>query len=168
MIGVSSGALIALKAALTLRSLRKLVIFEPPSALVTGMLAAQMGPAIFSHIPRWLLGPLTNAAMVGEDRRATGNDVTMRMLAPTLHYDFQLIAEMEGSLESVKAITAEVLLLGGSKSPAYLKASVDGLARVLPNTTRFEFDGLAHGATGNRDRGGAPERVAEKVGEFLG
>jgi pimeloyl-ACP methyl ester carboxylesterase len=193
VIGVSSGALITLRAALTLPALRKVVIFEPPllidgpelgaslarfdqeivqgklaAALVTGMLAAQMGPAIFSLIPRWLLEPLTNAAMASEDRKATADDETMRKLAPTLHCDFQLITEMEGTLESFKSIEAEVLLLGGSKSPAYLKASVDGLARVLPNATRIEFPGLAHGATGNRDRGGRPELVAEKVGEFLG
>jgi len=193
VIGVSSGALITLRAALTLPNLRKVVIFEPPllvdgpaiaaslarfdeaiaqgdlaSALVTGMLAAQMGPAIFNLIPRRLLEPLTNAAMASEDRKAKSDDVTMRKLAPTLHYDFQLIAEMEGTLESFKAIAAEVLLLGGSKSPAYLKASVDGLARVLPDATRVELPGLGHGATGNHDRGGRPELVAEKVGEFLG
>jgi pimeloyl-ACP methyl ester carboxylesterase len=190
--GVSSGALITLQAALSLPALRKVVIFEPPllvdgpsltgslarfdeaiaqdrvaSALVTGMLAAQMGPAIFSLIPRWLLEPLTNAAMASEDKKATRDDVTMRMLAPTLHHDFQLITGMEGTLESFAAITAEVLLLGGSKSPAYLRASVDGLARVLPKATRVEFPGLAHGATGNAGRGGRPELVAQKVGEFL-
>jgi pimeloyl-ACP methyl ester carboxylesterase len=193
VLGVSSGALITLRAALTLLALEKVVIFEPPllvdgpaiaaslarldealaqgntaSALVTGMLAAQMGPAVFNHIPRRLLEPLTNAAMGAQDRKAASDGVTMRKLAPTLHYDFQLIAEMDGSLESFKAIEAQVLLLGGSKSPDYLKASVDGLARVLPNAARVEFPGLGHGATGNRDRGGRPELVAEKVGEFLG
>jgi pimeloyl-ACP methyl ester carboxylesterase len=161
VLGVSSGALITLKAALTLPALEKVVIFEPPllvdgpaiaaslarldaalaqgnmaSALVTGMLAAQMGPAVFNYIPRRLLEPLTNAAMAAEDKKAAGDSVTMRTLAPTLHYDFQLIAEMEGTLETFKAITAKVLLLGGSKSPAYLKASVDGLARVLANAAR--------------------------------
>lgn len=61
-----------------------------------------------------------------------------------------------------------MLLLGGSKSPAYLKASVDGLAAVLPDAARFEFGGLAHGATGNTDRGGKPELVAQRLREFLG
>jgi pimeloyl-ACP methyl ester carboxylesterase len=193
VLGVSSGALITLRAALTLPNLRKVVIFEPPllvdgpaiaaslarldaalaqgnmaSALVTGMLAAQIGPAVFNYIPRRLLEPLTNAAMAAEDKKAAGDSVTMRTLAPTLHYDFQLIAEMEGTLESFKAITAKVLLLGGSKSPAYLRASVDGLARMLPNAARVEFPGLGHGATGNTDRGGKPELVAQTLRQFYG
>jgi pimeloyl-ACP methyl ester carboxylesterase len=193
VLGISSGALITLQTALTLPALRKVVMFEPPllvdgpalstwlarfdeeiaqgrvaAALITGMQAAEMGPPIFNLIPRWPLERLTSAAMASEDKKAKSDEVTMRMLAPTLHYDFQLITEMLGTLETFKAIEAEVLLLGGSKSPAYLKASVDALARVLPNATRFEFHGLAHGATGNRDRGGRPELVAHKLGEFLG
>jgi pimeloyl-ACP methyl ester carboxylesterase len=193
VLGVSSGALITLRAAITLATLRKLVIFEPPllidgralvaslarfdaeiaagnvaAALITGMHAAQMGPPIFNLIPRWPLEQLTRAAMGSEDKRATREDVTMRMLAPTLHYDFQLITEMDGALDTFRRVEADVLLLGGSKSPAYLKASVDGLEKVLPHVTRVEFPGLDHGATGNTDRGGRPELVAAKVGEFLG
>jgi hypothetical protein len=89
------------------------------------------------------------------------------MLAPTLHYDFQLITEMDGALATFAAIRADVLLLGGSQSPAYLKASVDGLEKVLPHAQRVEFPGLNHGATGNRDRGGKPELVAQTLGEFF-
>src|ERR1700694_5178810 len=192
VLGVSSGALITLKAALSLPALRKVAIFEPPllvdgpariaslerfedelgqgkpaAALVTGMQAAEMGPAIFNLIPRWALERLTNLAMASEDSKAKVDDVTMRMLHPTLQYDLQLINEMLGTLESFAAIDAGVLLLGGSKSPAYLKASVDGLAKVLPHAVRFEFPGLAHGATGNTDRGGKPELVAQRLGEFF-
>lgn len=193
VIGVSSGALVTLRAALTLPALRKVVIFEPPllvsasalaeslarfdeeiaqgkvaAALITGMHAAEMGPPIFNHIPRWPLEQLTNVAMASEEKNAKPEAVTMRALAPTLHYDFQLIAEMQGTMESFAAIQADVLLLGGSKSPAYLRASVDALAKVLPDATRIELPGLDHGATGNKDRGGRPELVAAKVGGFLG
>jgi pimeloyl-ACP methyl ester carboxylesterase len=193
VLGVSSGALITLQAALTLPALRKLAIFEPPllvggpaltaslarfdgeiaagnvaAALITGMQAAEMGPPIFNLIPRWPLERLTRLAMAGENRKAAPDAVTMRMLAPTLHYDFQLITEMVGKLESFAAIDAEVLLLGGSKSPAYLKASVDGLEKVLPHATRVEFPGLGHGATGNADRGGKPRLVARALGQFYG
>lgn len=192
VLGVSSGALITLAATLTLPALRRAAIFEPPllvdgpaltasllrfdeeiaqgkvaAALITGMHAAEMGPPIFNLIPRWPLERLTNLFMAGEDRNAKSDAVTMRMLAPTLHYDFQLITEMVGTLDSFAAIDADVLLLGGSKSPAYLKASVDGLAKVLPHATRFEFPGLAHGATGNTDRGGKPELVAQRLREYF-
>ena len=74
-------------------------------------------------------------------KRPKGEYMTMRMLAPTLHFDSQLVVEMSGKLESFAAIRAEVLLLGGSRSPAYLKAGVDSLRRVLPNAQRIEFPG---------------------------
>ena len=132
------------------------------------MHAAEMGPPIFNLIPRRLLEQLTNMAMASEEKNASDGAVTMRKLAPTLHYDFQLIGEMDGALERFGAIGAEVLLLGGSKSPTYLHASVDALEQVLPQATRVEFPGLDHGATGNKDRGGRPELVATIVGEFYG
>jgi pimeloyl-ACP methyl ester carboxylesterase len=192
VMGVSSGAIIWLEAALTL-PIRKAVIFEPPlpingslptdfvqryereiaqgevaAALVSAMKGTQMGPPIFNIIPRGLMERLTMTMMANEEKKAGTDDVTMRMLAPTLHYDFQLATEMEGALERFKAIRAEVLLLGGSKSPAYLKAGLDALATVLPNATRVELPGLGHGATGNTDRGGRPERAAEVLRQFFG
>lgn len=192
VLGISSGALICLQAALTLPAIRRAAIFEPPlmfngsapaaflrrydeeiaqgnvaSALITGMKAAQMGPPIFNLIPRRPLEWLTNMAMASEDKKAHAEDVTMRMLAPTLHYDFRLIVETEGALEGYRAIHSEVLLLGGSKSPAYLKAAVDALEKVLPNASRVEFPGLGHGATGNTDRGGRPELAAQALRRFF-
>lgn len=190
--GVSSGAIIWLHAALTLPAIHKAAIFEPPlsingsldyswltryeselaqgkvaSALVAAMKGAQMGPPIFNAMPGWLLESLTKMMMGSEDKKAKGDDVTMRMLAPTFHYDGQLVVETEGALESFKAIRAEVLLLGGSTSPAYLKVALDALEKVLPHAKRIEFPGLGHGASGNSDRGGQPERVAQELRRFF-
>jgi hypothetical protein len=91
----------------------------------------------------------------------------MRMLAPTLHYDFQLVIEMDGALAGFRAVRTDVLLLGGSKSPAYLRASVDALEKVLPQARRVEFPGLGHEALGNADRRGKPERVAQELRRFF-
>jgi pimeloyl-ACP methyl ester carboxylesterase len=126
------------------------------AALVTGMKAAQMGPPIFNVVPRWLLERLTTMMMASEDKKATGDDVTMRALALTLHDDFRLVIETDGALDSFRAIRAEVLLLGGSKSPGYLKVALDALEQVLPNVRRVELPGVGHAASGNGDRGGKP------------
>jgi hypothetical protein len=131
------------------------------------MKAAQMGPPIFNLIPRWPLEQLTKMAMASEDKKAAAGQVSMRALAPTLHYDFQLILETEGTLATFGAIKAHVLLLGGSESPAYLKAAVDDLEKVLPHAGRVEFPGLGHGATGNSDRGGKPALVAQVLRHFF-
>ena len=195
--GVSSGAIIALGAALTLPAVRKAAIFEPPlmidgttpsalvrryddeiaqgkvaAALVTGMKAARLGPPIFDLIPRGVLERLTQQMLVRDDQRAKPGDVTVRMLAPTLHYDFALVTQSHGALESFKAIRADVLLLGGGKSPAFLRAGLDALERVLPSAERIEFPGLAHSASGNPDdpmtgRGADPGRVAVELRRFF-
>jgi hypothetical protein len=138
------------------------------AALITAMKGAQMGPPIFNLMPRWLLERLTTMAMKQEEKKAGGGYVSMRALAPTLHYDMQLVVEKSGKLDGFKAIPAEVFLLGGSKSPAYLKAALDALEKVLPHVTRVELAGLDHAASWNADRGGKPERVAQALRRFLG
>jgi hypothetical protein len=66
------------------------------------------------------------------------------------------------------AIRAETLLLGGSKSPpTYFKVALDALEHVLPNARRIESTGLNHGASGNTNRGGKPERVAQELRAFF-
>lgn len=191
--GLSAGGIIMLQAALTLPTLHKVVLFEPAlvvnnavpmtaflarydqeiaqgkiaAALVTAMLGAQMGPPIFNHIPRWLLERLTMLGLRSEAKGATRDSITMRALAPTLHYDFHMIVEMGSALEQFKGVQAEVLLLGGSKSPAYLTAALDALEKVLPHVSRVEFPGLGHGASGNADQRGQPERVAQELRRFF-
>jgi pimeloyl-ACP methyl ester carboxylesterase len=194
--GVSSGALIWLHAALALPAIQKAAIFEPPlviggdssmlmrrfdgeiaqghvaAALTTGMKAARLGPPIFDLIPRWLLERMTQTMLAAADRKAAPDDVTMRALAPTLHYDFQLVLASQGALDRFGEIRADVLLLGGSKSPAFLSASLDALARVLPGAERVELAGLGHAASGNADdpmtgKGADPQRVAQELRRFF-
>jgi pimeloyl-ACP methyl ester carboxylesterase len=190
--GVSSGAIIALDAALAMPAIRKVAVYEPPffrdpsrpaellksfdsqmsqgrvaAALITAMRGAQMGPPIFNAMPRWLTERLTNLMLRQEDKKGPGAYLPMRVLAPTLHYDFQLVADMSGTLERYAAIQADVLLLGGSKSPAYLKSALDDLQRILPHHTRVELPGLDHAASWNEDRGGRPEAVARALQAFL-
>src|SRR5690348_1516033 len=130
---------------------REITAGKVPAALVTAMQGARLGPAIFNLIPRPLLEFLTTKAMQSEAKTAKPGDVTMRMLAPTLHYDFELVAEMAEKLATFKAVPAEVLLLGGGKSPAWLKAALDALMTVLPHAQRVEFPELDHG--GSSDAG---------------
>jgi len=190
--GVSAGAIIALEAALALPGIGKAAIFEPPlfpdkatpaaslarydeelaagdlpAAMVTGMLAAQMGPPIFARIPRPLLKKLTVFGMKQDDKNTADGYIPMRALGPLLHYDFTLSAQASGPVDRYAGIRADVLLLNGTKSPAYLQASVAALAGVLPAAQRVEFAGLDHGASGNADRRGKPEVVAEALRAFF-
>jgi pimeloyl-ACP methyl ester carboxylesterase len=193
--GVSAGGLICLQAALTLPAIHKAALYEPAlivngsvstafltrydremaqgkvaAALVTAMKGAQMGPPVFNALPRWLLELLTTMAMKSEDKQAKEGEITMRMLAPTLHYDFQLVDEMAETLEAFRAVSADVLLLGGSKSPAFFKIALDALEKVLPQVKRREYPGLDHGGSSDAsktNRGGNPELVAQDLHRFF-
>jgi pimeloyl-ACP methyl ester carboxylesterase len=196
LFGLSTGGLIALQAALTLPAIHKVAIYEPglsingstpldwvarydkemaqgkvAAALITGMKGPKMGPPVFNFIPRWLLVQLTNRMLEREDKEGSGEYLSMRTLAPTLHHDGQLLFEMSETLENFRAMQAEVLLLGGSKSPAFQKVSLDALEKVLPHVTRVEFPGLGHAGPWNYDRqrnpGGKPELVAQELCRFF-
>ncbi|MEU8106776.1 alpha/beta hydrolase [Nonomuraea muscovyensis] len=192
VVGISSGAIIALRAALARPGLRRLVAFEPPldiggsnptgwldrfdreiaagrvaAALVTGMRATRMGPAAFRALPRWLLERLTTTFIARQEREGAGEEPTFRELAPTLHHDARMVAETADDVGAFRQVRAEVLLLGGSRSPAYLKKALTALEEVLPGARRAELAGLGHAAANNTAAGGRPERVAEEVRRFL-
>lgn len=192
VMGVSSGAIITLTAAQTLPAIRKAVIFEPPlvidaslsldflpqfetelasgdtaSAMVSGMLGAQMGPKIFNYVPRSALRWMTAKMIASEAKKAQPGDVTMAELAPNLHYDFELVAGWDGNLAAFTKTDAEILLLGGAKSPAYLRTAMDALADTFPDARRITMKKTGHGATGNRNRRGKPSVAAAYIRSFL-
>lgn len=194
--GLSSGAIISLEAALALPAIQKLAIYEPPlflegtlpvayidryekelaegnlaGALITGMKAGKFGPPIMSLMPRWLLQSMTSRIMKLEEKKGTGGYAPMSVLAYTLHNDFQIVRATSGKIEHFRAVEIEVLLLGGSKSPMYLKIALNELEKVLPHRKRTEFPGLDHGAAWNYDKQrnphGNPKVVAEALKLFF-
>src|SRR5438045_7459927 len=124
------------------------------------MKGGKFSPPLFSMLPEFILKAFTNKMMKGEESKATKDDVTMRMLAPTVHHDFKISLECLGKFETFKNIKAPTLLIGGSKSPKYLEESVDALEKILPDNKRIVFKGLGHGGTGSSKWGGKPKLVA--------
>jgi len=194
--GLSAGGMICLQASLSLPSIQKMALYEPAlfldgtahtswlprfdqemaegkvaAALVTSMKGLELGGPVMNAMPNWLLEVLTNAAMKGEDKKAGPDDITMRKLAPTLHYDGLLLAEMGGQLERFRKVGAEVLLLGGSKGLPFLKPSLAALEKTLPHVAgRIEFPGLEHGGSNNPSQtnsGSKPELVAQELRQFF-
>jgi hypothetical protein len=93
----------------------------------------------------------------------------MSALAPTLHEDGELIIEMSGRVDEFAAVSVETLMLGGTRSPKYMRAAMDRLECILPRTSRREFAGLDHSASWNSDMRGHPAPVAEALrGWFAG
>jgi pimeloyl-ACP methyl ester carboxylesterase len=195
--GLSSGAVIALTAALQIRDIHKLAVFEPPLfakhhlpkseiarydkamakgdlalALIAGMKAVKLGPPIFNFMPDWMLVPMFNRILKAEDKMPKGDSLTMRESAPTIAYDLKVVSEMHASYTCWSAIQAKMLLMGGGKSPAYLKSDLDVIAGILPQVERITFPELGHAASWNYDKQrnptGDPVRVAKELQRFFG
>src|SRR5262249_34903714 len=137
------------------------------AALITGMKGAELGPPLLNLLPRRLVEWLTGKMLAAQDRKGAGDYVPMRALAPLLHYDFTVVSEMSGDLQRFAAIPAAILLLGGSKSPAFLKAALDRLQQTIPQAQRVELPGLGHAAVWNADLGGQPGPVALTLRRFF-
>jgi len=186
--GHSSSGLIALQAALTLPSLRKVAIYEPPLSLhgsistswiprfdreiAQGKLASALITFIkadhLSRLPRWLLLPLLKWYFQREKKTLLPDDIPMEALIPTQRFDGLLVKEMDDSLETFALVQADVLLLGGAKSPAFLRDILDALNHTLPHVKRVEYPDLDHSAPNqSRPNQKVPERIADDLRAFF-
>ena len=188
LFGLSSGAIVSLQTSLTTPSIKRVALYEPPlsinnsvptawvtrfddeiangklaAALVTVLRGLQASPT-FRVLPRFVLVPLIELAIKSKAKHLQNDDVSLQELVPTMHYDVQLVIETEDALDTFKAVSAEVLLLGGSKSQSFLGVALDGLGTVLPKVQRIELKGLDHLGP---DNSGKPERVASELRRFF-
>jgi pimeloyl-ACP methyl ester carboxylesterase len=190
--GVSSGAALALNAARVNPAIRKLAVYDPAMlpdrataaailrrfdeemargqvgrAMVTAMRGAEMGPGWMRALPTPILTRLVAMGMRQEANKPAGDYPTMGELAPTIHNDFAIVTASSGRADDYRSIAADVLLMGGGKSPAFLKQALTDLARVLPNAKRIELAALDHAASWNRDVRGNPAPIAAELRRFF-
>lgn len=185
--GLSSGAIVALQAALRQPAIKNLIMYEPPipvggydptswvdkytkeiaqkkfgAALLT-VAEGTNGPTLLTRL-RFMTAPLLNIAVNAETKNVRGCDVSLKDLILTMRYDPQAVVQSTGLIEKSKDLRCRVLLLGGSKSPDYLKATLDALQATLPQVNRAELKGVGHLAA---DNGGRPHLVARELKNFL-
>ena len=147
------------------------------SALATVIRSVEPGPWILRiMIPTWIMASLlrffvmkSNGEIKDEGGQTRAREeqrlqVPIEALVPTFHYDAQIVMEARGNIERFKGIRAQVLLLGGSKSPAYLKDALGRLEKVIPKVRRVELRGENHVAAAND---GNPVRVANELRKFF-
>jgi pimeloyl-ACP methyl ester carboxylesterase len=186
--GLSAGAIPVLRWALTSPPGYNVALYEPPlpvngsspaawlprydREMAEGRLAAAMvtvakgtmDSRVIAILPRAVVVPLMSLALRAEAKQVSGDDVPLGDLIPTMHDDAQLVLDAEGLIQAPTAVCADVLLLGGSRSPRYLKDALDGLQAALPQARRMELSGLGHLAA---DNGGRPGWVAEALASFF-
>jgi hypothetical protein len=171
-----------------LRDLQKVAVYEPPLLIsqatpiewlarfdrevADGNLAAAMATAmkgllvspVLNWVPHVVLVPLFRYMVARDRTHHPRGDVPMSTIIPTMHFDIELVKETKGAIPSMGAIGADMLLMSGSRSPAYLKRALDELAAVLPRAGRIEFPGFNHTAPSNGER---PERIAAELRRFF-
>jgi pimeloyl-ACP methyl ester carboxylesterase len=181
LFGVSSGAVIALESALTLPGITHVAAYEPPTtapdrkkdvfarfeneiaagnvagAMGTILKGLEVGPWWLRLLPRPLL-----VALVSRLAEQEGEEEDMADRVPTVRYDFRIVVEGSTNLERFTALKASAALLGGSKSPRYLKDALTALHGLLPDARRVELRGAGH--TSSTDR---PQLVVPELGNFL-
>ena len=188
--GLSSGAVITLEVARTLLRVTQAAVYEPPfyadgisrdgirqlnteikqgdlaSALVSALLVARTAPAPLRVLPRSVSRLLARGVISVDDRRSSPG-AKLRDLLPGIRYDFDVVSGMDGKMDTFATTNKPILLLSGSKSPAFLRQSIRKLEDVLPRTQHIEFAGLSHSGSWNKRRGGRPELVAGALRGFF-
>jgi pimeloyl-ACP methyl ester carboxylesterase len=186
--GLSAGAITILRWALTRSEGYKIALYEPPlpangsspaawlprydhemaqgqraAAFVTVAKGTKSSPMI-GLLPRTVLTPLMGLALRAQARQVGDDDVALHDLIPTMHDDARIVLDATGLIQASIAVRTDVLLLGGSKSPRYLKDALDALHTALPHARRVELPGLGHLAADNEGRPGA---VAHILSDFF-
>ena len=187
--GVSTGGIIALKAALRLSSIRRLAVYEPPlfedssvplimmkrfdeeisrgdvaAALTTVMKGAPLISDLVGLMPRWLVRFMTKKTMAF---KVSNDYASFEELAPTLHHDGQTIIEMSGRQRDLSDLQCDVLLLGGGKSTRFLKTAFRSVVRVMPAARVTVLAGLNHGSAWNSEVRGRPGPIADELLRFM-
>jgi pimeloyl-ACP methyl ester carboxylesterase len=158
--GMSSGGVLALRAAAARVPIDRLVVYQPPF-MVDG--EGHVAPADFGERLDALVASDERAQAVSyfmrEGMGAPGVLVAlMRLARPlwsrlkavahTLPYDYAVMGDTVAgrplSRDPWSAVVNETLVIDGSKSPASLRKAADELAAVLPRSQRRTLEGQSH------------------------
>lgn len=157
--GMSSGAILALRAAAHGLPIKKLALYEPPV-----IIDSARAPIPRDYVPH--LGELASSgrrseaveyfmtsavqvpsAMVAE-MRATPMWQGMEAIAHTLAYDGMVMGDtMSGdvaTLQQFASVQTPTLIMDGGASPEWMRNSAQALADVLPHARRQTLEGQTH------------------------
>lgn len=148
--GMSSGAVLALRAALAGVAITSLALFEPP---FTGSVPdAPPRPADYSTrlakaapaeaLELFLVEAMGMPAQALAGMRQAPMWPALESLAPTLHYDDMVMGD--ATIPAVTTLTIPVAVLTGGASPAFLKEAGARLAARLPNATLHDLPNQTH------------------------
>ncbi len=156
VLGVSSGAALALAAAASGVNIKKLALYEPPY-IANGKSGHQ--PPTDSQVQ---LARLISAGRRGDAVKffmvkMVGTPAIFGLILPllpvwkklkaaahTLPYDAAVMGDFTVPTQRVASIAVRTLVMGGGKSPAPLRHAVESVADAVPNAQRLMLKGQTH------------------------
>lgn len=159
--GVSSGAVIALQAALQVPGISHVGAYEPPIDLAKrkGRIIARFGKEMSAgqHVeavvtlvkglevgPRWLRMVPRGILVAVLRKGADGEPDNMFDRLPTVHHDFRIVEEGSANLARFGVLRGQVLLIGGTKSPRHLTDGLYELGDLLPRAEKILVEEAHH------------------------
>jgi pimeloyl-ACP methyl ester carboxylesterase len=143
--GMSSGGVLALRAALAGVPVTRLALYEPPFDAPPGppdysARLASASPA--EALELFMTGVMGMPAAVVADMRRSPMWPALEAVAPTLRYDDHVMAD--GTIPDVITLTTPTTVLAGTASPTWLRRTAKTLAEALPNGTTTELEDQTH------------------------
>ncbi len=167
--GMSSGAILALKAGARGIAITKLALYEPPFNLddnarlrsedYTRQLIALLGEGRRGDAVALAMTRFGAPAEAVAGMRQTPIWPIFESVAPTLAYDNLIMGDGSVPTKWMAAITVPTLVLDGGASPAFMHNAAQAAADALPNSQRRTLDGQTHDV--------APEVLAPVLIEFF-
>jgi pimeloyl-ACP methyl ester carboxylesterase len=160
VLGISSGAVLIVRAAAQGVKFKKIALFEPPILLQKSLnenTAADHGARLKEFIAA---GKESDAVkyflktMVGVPgpivavMRILPMWSKLKALSKTLPYDAEITREGSLSANQVASINTPIAVIWGEKSAPFLKNTSQQFAKVLPNVIGEELKGQTHAASG--------------------
>jgi pimeloyl-ACP methyl ester carboxylesterase len=157
VVGVSSGAALALQAVASGVKVKKLVLYEPPYVTNGDRAKPEEDPKI--HIQQLVsAGDRAGAVkfFLTDVVRAPRAFVSampllmpnawkkLKLVAHTLPYDLTILSDRSVLNERSRLISLPTLVLGGEKSPTVLRDAVSAVAKDLPNARSHFLAGQNH------------------------
>lgn len=156
LFGISSGAVLALKAAAELGATRvaKLALYEAPltfgneakqaSAQYTRQLTELLEADKRGDAVALFMATVGLPAEMIKGMRHSPEWPIMEALAPTLAYDNAIMGDGSLPVDAAKAATMPALVLDGSASPDFMHEAAEALAKAMPHAERKTLEGQTH------------------------
>ena len=156
VVGISSGAGLALEAAASGLGIKKLAVYEPPYLVDAGdtrtgvdhlgqlkriIAAGKRGDAVKYFMREMVRVPAIFVALM---QWMPGVWPKLKAAAHTLPYDVEIMCNFTMPVRRLAAITTPTLAINGGRTEAWMQRTVQAVAEVVPNVQHRTLQGQTH------------------------